>query len=372
MKLAIFTLVEHIEDQGKYFGYAPYVREMDLWNSHFDEVIVVAPLSKTKSFDAITIPYKHSKVKLVSVPVFNIKSITSILKLLVVIPSLCFKMVKVMRQADHLHFRSPSNIAAIAGVLQVFFPNKKKSMRYTGNWDPKAKQPIGYRFQKWLFSNTILTQNIRGLVYGNWQHTSKNINSFFAATFHENEKESFKERDYNSTLRFIFSGGLVSGKRPLFAIQVLEKLNLKGLKCHLDVFGNGLLKDEIELYCTKNSLNALITFHGNKEKSELKLALQNSHFVLLPSKSEGWPKALAEGMFFGCIPISTKISCVPWMLDKGKRGILIEAELDAAVNTIYNTITRKDLNAMSKAAQVWSEDYTVEQQVLEISKILEV
>jgi hypothetical protein len=31
-------------------------------------------------------------------------------------------------------------------------------------------------------------------------------------------------------------------------------------------------------------------------------------------------KAIAEGMFWGCIPVGTAVSCVPFMLDEGKRG----------------------------------------------------
>src|SRR5690606_34200508 len=49
----------------------------------------------------------------------------------------------------------------------------------------------------------------------------------------------------------------------------------------------------------------------------------DSHFLILASKSEGWPKAVAEAMFFGCILIVTPVSCVPWMLNYGSRGILI-------------------------------------------------
>ncbi len=370
MKLAIFTLVEHIEHKGKFYGYAPYVREMDLWNSHFNEVTVVAPLSKNKTIDAVTIPYAHSNIKFVTVPVFNIKSVGSIFRLLISIPSLCFKMIKVMRHADHLHFRSPSNISAIAAVIQVFYPRKKKTMRYTGNWDPKSKQPMGYRFQKQLFSNTFLTRNIIGLVYGNWGDTTKNIRPFFAATFHENEKENVPERDYSSDLKFVFSGGLVSGKRPLFAVKIIEKLKARGIKCYLDVFGDGPFRPEMETYISQNNLKENITLHRNQDKEILKVALKDSHFAVLPSKSEGWPKALAEGMFFGCIPISTKISCVPWMLDNGKRGILIEAQLEDAVNEIQRVIENENLKEMSKATQAWSQEYTVEKQISEINKIL--
>ena len=57
---------------------------------------------------------------------------------------------------------------------------------------------------------------------------------------------------------------------------------------------------------------------GFSEKELLKKNYLKSHFLILPSKSEGWPKAVAEAMFFGCIPVATTVSCVPWMLGKGK------------------------------------------------------
>jgi hypothetical protein len=51
--------------------------------------------------------------------------------------------------------------------------------------------------------------------------------------------------------------------------------------------------------------------------------------VLLPSDSEGWPK-IAEGMFWGCVPIATAVSCVPYMLDYGKEDLLdLDLEKDA-------------------------------------------
>ena len=45
MTFAIFTLVQHREKDGKYYGYAPYIREMNIWTKYVDDVIVVAPKS---------------------------------------------------------------------------------------------------------------------------------------------------------------------------------------------------------------------------------------------------------------------------------------------------------------------------------------
>ena len=47
---------------------------------------------------------------------------------------------------------------------------------------------------------------------------------------------------------------------------------------------------------------------------------------MLPSKSEGWPKAIAEGMFWGAIPVATRVSCLEYMLDKGESWNFIKLE----------------------------------------------
>ena len=78
--LGIFTLVEHKEMSGQFYGYAPYIREMNMWCSHFDKVIVAGPFSKSKQLESIDLNYAHPNLSLVKIPGFNIKSIFSILR----------------------------------------------------------------------------------------------------------------------------------------------------------------------------------------------------------------------------------------------------------------------------------------------------
>jgi glycosyltransferase involved in cell wall biosynthesis len=93
--------------------------------------------------------------------------------------------------------------------------------------------------------------------------------------------------------------------------------------------------------------------------------------VILPSKSEGWPKAIAEGMFWGCVPISTKVSCVPFMLDNENRGLLLEMELDKDVAKIENIINNEsDFIIKSKLASQWSKQFTLEVFEDEIKKLI--
>ncbi|WP_299130558.1 glycosyltransferase family 4 protein [uncultured Winogradskyella sp.] len=371
--LAIFTLVQHKKSTEAYYGYGPYVREMNIWTQHFAKVIIVAPFRSKAQPEAIDTKYNHKHITLVEVPSFNIKSLASILKLILVMPALLLKIAKVMKQADHLHFRCPSNVAALAGLMQIFFPKKPKTVKYAGNWDPKSQQPLGYRFQKWLFSTTILTKNCKILVYGKWFNQSKNVMPFSTATFSNSEKVAYKPKVYTATLKFIFLGSLVKGKRPLLALQIIEALKKHDKAVELHFFGDGILFNDLKNYTTQNALSKATKLHGNVAITEIKDHLKSAHFVILPSVSEGWPKALAEGMFFGAIPIATPVSCVPWMLGEGERGIFIEPQVESATSTILSEVSKGDLylNAMAKNAQNWSQHYTLERFEADINLLLE-
>ena len=93
--------------------------------------------------------------------------------------------------------------------------------------------------------------------------------------------------------------------------------------------------------------------------------------MLLPSDSEGWPKAVAEGMFWGCVPVATPVSCVPFMLDYGNRGILLEMNLEKDVSQLETVLKNKiDYQIMSEKAVDWSRKYTLDVFEEEIKKLL--
>ncbi|MFP4845649.1 glycosyltransferase [Winogradskyella sp. PE311] len=371
--LAIFTLVEHKQVDNHFYGYGPYIREMNIWVKNFDNILIVAPFTESEELNAIDLPYEHPNINLVKVTSFNIKSFVNVLSLLIKLPVIMIKIFRVMQKSDHLHFRCPSNIAALAAIAQVFFPSKSKTVKYAGNWSPDSRQPFGYRFQKWLLSNSFFTKNNKILVYGKWDNQSKYVVPFYTATFSELDKIDFSKREYSKKLKFIFLGALVKGKRPFLVIKIIEELIEKGINLELHMFGDGILEVELKNYISNNSLKDHIVLHGNKSMDIVKAYIKDSHFSILPSKSEGWPKALAEGMFYGVIPISTNVSCISWMLDNGNRGILIEPNQSRAAKVIIDELEKGNtyLNAMSQQAQKWSEGFTIERFQGDIKTILE-
>jgi glycosyltransferase involved in cell wall biosynthesis len=370
MTFALITHVPHKKQKSQYFAYAPYVSEMNLWFKHVDLVLVVAPKVKEDP-ETIDIPYEHDNIQFETIPSIQFTSVKSSMLSVLKIPEIIRAIFKACKKADHIHLRCPGNIGLLGCLVQILFPKKAKTVKYAGNWDPKAKQPLSYRFQKWILGNTFLTKNIQVLVYGDWKNQTKNIKSFFTASFNNEEIEIPEVRTYLEDLKFMFVGSLVEGKRPLLAIQIVEELKKKGKKATLDIYGDGVLKDKLKHYIKKNGLENSIKLHGNQSKDDIKQALKSKHFLILASKSEGWPKAVAEAMFFGVIPISTSISCVPYMLDYERRGLLIEPELDSVITKINKLLKApKTLIRMSILASNWSQKYTLEVFEEEIIKLL--
>ena len=370
MKFVIITHVKHSNQNEKYFAYAPYVKEMNIWLKHVDEVIIVAPLQQIKP-TIIDEEYIHSKINFIKIPAIEFTSIYKAVYSFLLTPYILIKIFVACFQSNHIHLRCPGNIGLLGCLVQVFFPKKNKTAKYAGNWDPKSEQPLSYKLQKYILSNTFLTRNMQTLVYGKWKGQTKNIKSFFTASFNKSEVEPLIKRDYKGPFRFIFIGTLVKGKRPLLVLKIIDRLIKDGLDCFLDFYGEGDLKDGLQDYIKKEELESRVRIHGNVSKDILKSELKKSHFIVLPSKSEGWPKAVAEGMFFGVIPITTNISCLSWMLDEGRRGILIENNLYKSVEKIKASIKNDNLLSMSIAAQQWSQAYTLEKFEAEIIKLLQ-
>ena len=359
MKFAIISHTPHGFSDGNFFAYAPYVREMNLWNQYADEVTVVAPLNLSRPTD-IHLRYSHPNINVQSIPAMDLLSWRSVCQSLWQTPRTCLRIYKAMKKADHIHLRCPGNIGLLGCLVQILFPKKKKTAKYAGNWDPKAPQPKSYKLQRWILNNTFLTKNMKVLVYGEWPHCSENILPFFTATYRETDKIEVEARPLIDKINFLFVGSLAVGKRPLYAVKLIEKLSDSGHEVQLALYGDGEERSNLEQYIAEKKLPNVVIM-GNQTEAVVRKAYQSAHFLLLPSKSEGWPKVVAEAMFWRCFPIATAVSCVPFMLDQENRGMLLQMNLEADVNAIDALLNSPEAYAKKVSdAMNWSRNYTLD------------
>lgn len=371
MKLLILSNAPLIKKDSHWNAYGPYVKEMQIWAKYSEEVAFCCPQWKEDNGLLISeIPFPIKKFFFLID--FNTKTSWNILKTIFLLPYNCFVIWKAMFWADHIHLRCPGNVGLLGAMIQILFPFKTKTVKYAGNWGPNVTIPFSYRLQKSILSNVRLSKKMKVLVYGAWEKATANIVPFFTATYQEKDKEVVLLKNYSNKIEFVFVGMLTEGKQPLYAIQVVEALVKKGFSVTLHLYGEGKERSSLENYIRSNELQNNVQIVGNVSSETLKEVYKKAHFVILPSKSEGWPKAIAEGMFWGCVPIATKISCIPFMLNDGDRGVLLDLDCDKDVKTIENLLQYEAIfQKMQMEAMHWSRYFTLDRFEMEIKALLQ-
>jgi hypothetical protein len=69
--------------------------------------------------------------------------------------------------------------------------------------------------------------------------------------------------------------------------------------------------------------------------------------------------------------MATEVSCVPWMLGHGKRGLLLKQPLESNLERIIDFISNpKRLVDISQSASDWSQQYTLDKFEKDVSYLI--
>ncbi|MEP4374241.1 MAG: glycosyltransferase family 4 protein, partial [Algoriphagus sp.] len=341
--------------------------------ANFDLVVLLAPVEKNSNISPIEIPYEHPNLKVIAVPLLDFTGLGKSIKSFVSLPGIIFKMWMAMRASDHIHLRCPGNMGLLGCWVQRFFPKTTKTVKYAGNWDPQSSQPFTYRLQRKMLNNPAVFKNTRVLVYGHWPDSADHILAFFTASYFKKDIVPIEKKLNSPTepLKLLFVGSLIKDKNPLLALKSLHHLLAKNISAHLDFCGDGDQYGILLDYIQRHKLEGNVTLRGNVAAAELKEFYKQADFLVFLSESEGWPKVVAEAMFFGCVPITTPVSCVAEMLNHGERGDLIGKDPTEVVGVINTYLQDPKLfEQKSQEAMKWSNKFTLELFEKEIKKLV--
>ena len=165
----------------------------------------------------------------------------------------------------------------------------------------------------------------------------------------ENELETHRTVFPKDTgpVKFIFLASLSRRKRPELVISAAEKLLDLGLNFHIDIIGSGPLEQELHNMVSRLDLESNVTFHGQLARPYLKL--QESHYLILPSDSEGIPRAGLEALYFGIPCILRDIDANKEFIVQGKNGFLFRDDNDVpdvmaeAISCVRNYYSKVNL-----------------------------
>ena len=122
--------------------------------------------------------------------------------------------------------------------------------------------------------------------------------------------------------KILFVGRYSEQKDPFFALEIMREL--KGKPYHLDMYGDGHLKDEMLRFQKENNLDNVEIHDGKMLPKE---TFQNSDLLLLTSVYEGFCLVKGEATVNSLPTISTRwVGPIEEVFENEKDGMIIEGE----------------------------------------------
>ncbi len=308
----ILTVISHTEhffdEEGKVVGWGPTVRELDHLTDIFDKIYHVAFLYKNEKAPPSALPYNSGKVEFVPLRPTGGKALSDKWSTIKMIPATIRTVKKHIDKSDVFQFRAPTGMGVYLIPWLNLFVRKKGWYKYAGNW-MQENAPPGYRVQRfWLkyFNKRIVTIN------GRWKEQKPNFLSFENPCLTEEElregRKILDNKKYEKPFVGCFVGRIEEAKGVGRIMAYLEQ----GGKEVFDIFhfvGDGIERPRFEKMAL-GIQGVKVFFHGALPKPQVNEIYKRSHFLFLPSDSEGFPKVIAEAANYGSIPVVSDVSSI--------------------------------------------------------------
>ena len=342
------------------WGFEPVVRELDSISNLFDEIIWLG-YEQHKIKSALAKPVSLN-IKLIGMPPSGGGGIIGMMKILFYYPIYLYYILKYMKGVTHIHTRAPSHPAMLAMYISSFDKKRTYWHKYAGNWN-EPNPPKSYGFQRALLKK-ITSNKVFATINGKWPDQNENTITFENPCITEKELTIAKNigqlKTFDNKLVLLFVGNLSAFKGIKQLVDALELIEKPECLVELLIAGDGDLRSELEEMATverKVSIKVL----GALKREELVKIYSVAHINILPSSSEGFPKVVAEGAAFGCIPLVTDVSSIAQYIHDGENGFLLKdnkvATIAAKINQIVNS---PDLKSISKSSITISTKFTYE------------
>ena len=330
MKLLIISHTEHYRHaDGRIAGWGPTVREINHLAEIFEEIYHVAPLHSGEAPPSCMV-YESARIHFVSLHPSGGHTLAAKAGILSQAPVTIRTVMKTLKKVDVFQFRGPTGIGVYLLPWLTAFCRKPGWVKYAGNW-AQEKPPRGYAFQRWWLKRNFMNRPVT--INGSWPSQSAHCLTFENPCLAEDERSDgayiLEKKCYEGPLNFCFVGRLDEAKGVGRILEGFRALGSHPRIGTLHFVGDGPGRADYEARAAVLGLK--VRFHGFLERKVVNRIYEKSHVILLFSKSEGFPKAVAEAANYGCIPMVSNVGSLSQYVRNGENGFCIdEVDCDAA------------------------------------------
>jgi glycosyltransferase involved in cell wall biosynthesis len=313
------TAHQYLPD-GTLVGWGPTVAELNYLSQYWNELLHVActePYTNNPSLQS----YQNKNIRYAPIPSFGGTTWLQKLGVFYKAPQIIWQIVKTVKGATHVQIRVPMGIGIYILPLFFFFPRKFILwVKYANNWG-HVSNSIGYRFQRWFLKKNFL--NCKVTINGFWPNQPKHCISFENPCINQEQLETGKniKKAFDKKLRLVFAGRMEEAKGIDLLMVVLKVLPQDRFKEWIFI-GEGPLKNALHNLCNEFAIPA--KFPGFLSQSEVHKYLETADILVLPSKSEGFPKIVAEAWNYKVIPVVSPVGSLPHYIENGNNGFIMK------------------------------------------------
>lgn len=366
LHLLIVSHTEHYRDGDQVVGWGATVREINYLSPFFGMVTHVAPLYSNEVAPPSSLPYASGNIRFVPLRPSGGEHWHHKFSVLAAMPHNLKLIHQAMGEADLFQFRAPTGLGIYA-IPFMLASRKPGWFKYAGNWK-QPNPPLSYALQKWMLTNQ---GKFPVTINGQWFDQPKHCLSFENPCLTIDERAEgeliTKNKVFGGNLDFCFVGRLDESKgvdRIVDALRLMSDLSSVGT---VHFIGDGPKRSHFESRC--DGLGCQIIFHGFLPRDQVASIMAQSHFLLLPSDSEGFPKVIAEAANYGCIPVSSDVSCISDYVIDGVNGFLFPQGLihsGVVRDTLMRVIHHADLEKIAFSAHRMAGSFTFDHYALRI------
>jgi glycosyltransferase involved in cell wall biosynthesis len=344
-KLLIVSHVCHYRHAGRLYAYGPYAREVDIWADLFPKVVIAAPC-RDAAPPGDCLVFTRSNISVAPQRETGGTTLRAKAAQVLALPVLVWDLSRAMRRADAIHVRCPGNLGLLGVVLAPLF-SRRLVAKYAGQWNGYPGEPWTVRLQRALlrsgwWRNGVVT------VYGEWPGQPKHVVPFFTSVLTDEQvaraRRAVEARNRTGSLRALYVGRLSRAKNVDGVLKAVAQLRREaiGVECSLH-------------------LEDCVRFHGAVDFDRVLGFYEAASVLVLPSQTEGWPKAVVEAMAFGVVCIGSDRGLLSRMLGEG-RGIAVPpGDAEALAGALRRVVQDPEgCRGLRTRAAEWAQRHTLE------------
>ena len=378
MRLGVIADTRHHRDgAGRLCTIEPVAAQLEQFAAMFDEVVLLVPLWPGPPPAGFR-PYRCTNVSIVALRPAGGTTARAKAVLALRVPAWAAAMRRLLRDVDVVHLRAPCNVALL-GLAASRLSSRPRAAMYAGNWDGYDGEPMTYRAQRWLLARPSFGGPVT--VYTDRRTAASHVVPFFSPSFTlaewEAESAAVAQKvdalGHPGPVRLVTVGHLAANKNQATIVEAVARLRAQGIDTRLDVVGDGPLAGVLTRRRDVLGLREAVRFHGRLPLDGVRDRYRSADFNVLASRSEGYPKVVAEGMVCGAVPVMSRVPMADALVAGGVRGVTFAGDdpdaLAGAIASLASDPAR--VAAMVAAGRDYTRTVTLDAFGAQLHDILE-